>query len=61
MVNDYFLIREFRERLIERYDAVSLCEVLGLSVEDLWEAFSERMMDNQELIEELGITQLNED
>lgn len=58
-MNDYFLINEFRERLIERYDAVDLVDALGLTVEDIWEAFAERCMDNQELIKETGIHQVD--
>lgn len=59
-MKDYFLIREFRERLIERYDAVSLADILNLTVEDIWEAFADRCMDNEELVEETGINQLDD-
>jgi hypothetical protein len=52
---DYHLTQEFRERLIERYDGVSIAEILNLSVEDIWEAFHERCMENSELIAETGI------
>jgi len=58
---DYTLTQEFRERLIERYDGVSLAEILNLSVEDIWEAFFERCMDNAELIHETGIFTLDDD
>lgn len=57
---DYHLINEFRERLIERYDPVTLVELLGISTEELWEAFPDRMLDNVELVEELGIADLDE-
>lgn len=60
-MDNYFLIQEFRERLIERYDGVALAEVLGLTVEDIWEAFSDRCLDNEELLEETGIKQLDDD
>ena len=52
---NYTLTQEFRERLIERYDGVSLAEILNLSVADIWEAFFDRCMDNDELIQETGI------
>lgn len=55
---DYHLILEFRERLIERYDATELTEILGLTVEDLWEYFAERMLDNEELVQETGLRDL---
>ena len=58
---DYTLTQEFRERLIERYDGVSLAEILNLSVEDIWEAFFDRCMDNSELIHETGIFNIEED
>ena len=58
---DYQLTQEFRERLIERYDGVSLAEILGLTVEDLWEVFFDRCMDNSELIQETGIFSIDED
>ena len=58
---DYTLTQEFRERLIERYDGVSLAEILGLPVEDIWEVFFDRCMDNSELIQETGIFALDED
>lgn len=55
---DYYLVQEFRERLIERYDPVSLVEILGIAVEELWEAFPDRMLNNEELVDELGINEL---
>lgn len=58
---DYTLTQEFRERLIERYDGVSLAEILNLSVEDIWGAFFDRCMDNSELIHETGIFHLDDD
>jgi hypothetical protein len=58
---DYTLTQEFRERLIERYDGVSLAEILGLTAEDIWEAFFDRCIDNSELIQETGIFSLDED
>lgn len=58
---DYTLTQEFRERLVERYDGVSLAEILNLTVEDIWEAFFDRCMDNSELIHETGIFALDDD
>ena len=58
---DYTLTQEFRERLIERYDGVSLAEILNLSVEDIWEAFFDRCIDNSELIHETGIFDIDGD
>lgn len=58
---DYHLILEFRERLIERYDATELTEILGLTVEDLWEYFAERMLDNEELVQETGLRDLEDE
>lgn len=58
---DYHLTQEFRERLIERYDGVSLCEILDLTVEDIWEAFYERCMENSELIQETGIFSIDDE
>lgn len=58
---DYYLVSEFRERLFERYDPVTLVEILGITCEELWEAFPDRMLDNVELVNELGINELNDD
>lgn len=58
---DYTLTQEFRERLIERYDGVSLAEILGLTVEDIWEAFFDRCLENSELIYETGIFDIDAD
>ena len=58
---DYHLINEFRERLIERYDPVTLVELLNITTEELWEAFPDRMLDSVELVEELGIVELGVD
>lgn len=55
---DYYLVQEFRDRLVERYDPVSLVEILGISVLDLWEAFPDQMLNNAELVDELGINEL---
>lgn len=60
-MDNYLLLREFRERLIERYDGTGIAEILDLSVEDLWEAFSDRMTNNQELLEETGMNIDDED
>lgn len=58
---DYNLVREFRERLIERYDAVTLVELLELSPEDIWEYFSDRCMALEGILEELGMADLEEE
>lgn len=58
---DYYLVSEFRERLVERYDPVTLVEILGITVQELWEAFPDRMLDNAELVDELGINELDEE
>lgn len=55
---DYYLVSEFRERLVERYDPVTLVEILGITVQELWEAFPDRMLDSPELVNELGINEL---
>ena len=58
---DYYLVSEFRERLVERYDPVTLVEILGITVQELWEAFPDRILDNAELVDELGINELDEE
>lgn len=58
---DYYLVKEFRERMIERYDPVSLVEICGITTEQLWEAFSDKFMDNEELVDELGINELEDE
>ena len=58
---DYYLVSEFRDRLVERYDPVTLVEILGITTEELWEGFRDRILDNEELVDELGINDLNAD
>lgn len=41
-------------RLCDRYTAVELVDLLNLTVEDVWNAFDEQIMDNGELLETLG-------
>ena len=53
------LIFEFRERLVERYEAVDIVEILNLTVEDLWDSYADRIMDHSEIVEELGVNELN--
>ena len=57
---DYDLTVEFRERLIERYDPVTLVELLEIGTDDLWDAFTDLILRNDELAEELGIGELME-
>lgn len=52
---DYSRVLEFRERLVERYDPVSLVEILDITVDELFDAFPDRILDNNELAEELGL------
>jgi hypothetical protein len=55
---DNYLIKELRERLVERYDAIDLIEILDLTVEDVYEAFFDKIVDNPIIIEELGLIDL---
>jgi hypothetical protein len=58
---NYDLVVEFRERLIERYDPVTLVELLNIETEDLWDAFTDLILRNSEIAEELGIADLEGD
>ena len=42
---DYELLEEFKAELSERYTAEELCELLGLDVWDIIEAFPEKIME----------------
>lgn len=58
---DYYLVQEFRERLIERYDPVTLVELLDITTEELWEFFPDRCLNAPGLAEDLGLTALDDD
>lgn len=58
MIDD---IKEFRERLLERYEAAELVEVLNLDAEDIWNAFTDDCLRSGELIDELGFNIIDED
>lgn len=55
------LLFEFRERFIERYEAVDVIEILGITMEDMWDSFADRIVDSSEITEELGIGELEDD
>ena len=38
-------LETFKARLIDRYTAVELCEMLGITEEELLEAFEEKVME----------------
>lgn len=44
---DYELFEEFKKELSDRYEAVELCELLGLDVWDLLESFEEKVLELQ--------------
>ena len=54
-------LKEFRERLIERYEPSELVELLGLSTEDMYYAFDLKLQETEEIWEELGFRELDED
>lgn len=57
----YHLLQEFRERLIERYDPLSLIEILEITSEDIWDQFMDRILQDPEIAEDLGMNELTEE
>ena len=53
-------LKEFRERLIERYEPSELVELLGLSTEEVYYAFDLKLQEVEEIWEELGFGELND-
>jgi hypothetical protein len=41
-------LEELKERLVQRYDTLELLELLGITVEELVEAFEDRIADRNE-------------
>jgi len=54
-------MEDLKERLLDRFTAAELVEYLGLTTEDFIEAFWERILDNEELLEEVGWSYEDED
>jgi hypothetical protein len=52
---DRELQEEYRKRLIDRYTAAELVEILNLTPEDILDAFEEEWMNSEELLEEIGV------
>lgn len=48
---DLELFLEFRERLVDKYTAEELCELLGLTAEDIIDAFEEKVLELRDLDE----------
>lgn len=51
---------EYRSRLIDRYTAAELCEILDIPIEELLDAFEYRWIDNKFLLEEVGLLEEDE-
>lgn len=60
MSQDLELIEQFRLRLVDRYTATELVDLLDITIEEILEAFEEKWQENAFLQEEVGIN-LNED
>ena len=60
---DHTLVKEFKDRLVERFDGCEeeLLEIVNIDVLGLWNAFSEVLLDSPVLHEELGFTELEID
>ena len=57
---DHTLVKEFRDRLFERFDGCEeeLLEIVNIDILGLWNSFSEVMLDCPALHEELGFAEL---
>lgn len=53
-------IEEFRQRLIDRFDLYELLEVMDYTVEDFWDVCAEKIMDDPDVLEELGVDEITE-
>lgn len=60
---DHTLVKEFKDRLFERFDGCEeeLLEIVNIDILGLWNAFSEVFMDNEDLHIELGFRELDDD
>ncbi len=52
MSNDPELVTEIRARLADRYTAAELCDLLDVDVWDIIYEYWEKILENEELIEE---------
>jgi hypothetical protein len=50
------LYEELKERILQEYDVDLLCETLGITSEDLLDAFESRVLQNLEVFSELEPT-----
>lgn len=52
---DYDVFEMYKQRLIDRYTAAEIVELLDISIEDVLEAFEPRWSGNKFLLEETGM------
>lgn len=45
---DTEIFEEFRQRLLDKYEAVELVELLGITAEELLDAFEEKVLELHE-------------
>lgn len=60
MIDDTW-VQEVKDRLADRYTAAEIADVLELPVEDLIEAFWDRIMNSRLLLEEVGAIEEKDD
>ncbi len=58
---DHDRYNEYRQRVIEKYTAAELVELLGISIEEILDAFVGYWEDNAFLLDEVGMTEEDED
>lgn len=56
-MTNFDVFEMFKQRLIDRYTAAELVELLDISIEDVLEAFEPRWSENKFLLEETGMQQ----
>lgn len=52
---DWDRFEEYKQRLIERYTAAEIVDLLDIPIEDILEAFEPRWSGNKFLLEEVGM------
>lgn len=54
-------IQEIKDRLADRYTAAEIADILDIPVEDLIETFWDQIVKSRLLMEEVGVTEDDED
>lgn len=60
-LHQMFDVDEVRKAIIDRWTTLEFVEYLEITIEELVDAFEDRWLSREEVLEELGFTELTDD